>query len=629
MHTQSSNGRPTAPRFRAASRKRRRQAGNLMLLFSLMMPTLLIPMIGLAIDATVLMSVKAKLQAGVDGAAIAAAEALNSGQTFAAQQAAAQKAADQFLRANLLASASKGGGGYWGAFNLQDGAGQCKSAAGAAQDCIVAAQDNTNKRTTINVGGNVQVPLIFMQIFGFSASTVSASGQAARRDVVLVMVIDRSSSMDNTINGVKVLTTLQAAATNFVNSFQPGRDHLGLVAFGGSALVAYPTSDWGIDPVSGTLSGPDVNFNTPAGGANTMPVLINDIAIGSNTGTAEGLVLAYKELQAANLPGALNVIVLFTDGQPNGLTANFNGKTASKKVGSSSIAAGSPCSYKNDTSPNPSMIGWMAQGGGYVAGDNATSGIYTLAQTDTTSYGSVAAWLSGGIEPVIPPGPPWQTAGGKYGSTLTPNGGQNGVGPGQGCNFEAPDPGNEEKQSNGTSTTANSLSVLKGNLYKDLSGIPAYDYYGNSTTGSNASPFTYIDYQQSNIWTGTDKCNNGKRVGSGGVVGGPLILTGAYNGFAIAGDACQFGLASWNAADQAAATIRADASGLSPVIYAMGFEGNGGDDPVFMQRLANLKGLSTVYNATEPQGMYLPIAAPPDIAPAFQTVLAEILRLAL
>ncbi len=75
--------------------------------------------------------------------------------------------------------------------------------------------------------------------------------------------------------------------------------------------------------------------------------------------------------------------------------------------------------------------------------------------------------------------------------------------------------------------------------------------------------------------------------------------------------------------------IRADTT-LTPVIYTMGYKGNGGDDPVLMRRLANVNiSSNTVYDATKPQGLYLPIATVNDITPAFQSVLAEILRLTL
>jgi len=89
-------------------------------MFTMAMPFLLIPVVGLGIDATMLYSVKAKLQAAVDGAALAAAQSLSAGLTVAAQASAATLAADQFIRANLVTGATVGGGGYWGAYNLND-----------------------------------------------------------------------------------------------------------------------------------------------------------------------------------------------------------------------------------------------------------------------------------------------------------------------------------------------------------------------------------------------------------------------------------------------------------------------------------------------------------------------------
>jgi hypothetical protein len=130
--------------------------------------------------------------------------------------------------------------------------------------------------------------------------------------------------------------------------------------------------------------------------------------------------------------------------------------------------------------------------------------------------------------------------------------------------------------------------------------------------GSATAPYTTLDYQQSEIWA--NECNNGSRT--------------AINLTKI-GDACQVGLASWNAADMAGKQIRADTT-LSPVIYSLGYQGNGGDDPALMRRLANVNIASnTIFDATKPQGLYLAISGVNDITPAFQYVLAEILRLTL
>jgi Flp pilus assembly protein TadG len=528
-----------------------------MVMFTLMLPFVLVPMVGLAIDATMLFSVKAKLQAAVDGGAIAAAQSLNSGLTFTTQKATAEKTADEFIRANIVVT-GPGQSGYWGAYNLNDS--NCNGS-----PCIVAAEDNTNKRRTVSVAATVQVPLLFMRILGFSSGSVTARGMAARRDVVMVLVLDRSSSMTPSLQALK------DGATYFVNQFQAGRDRVGLVAFGGSALVAYPPGDWPKDYYDLTAGGPDTAFkdaDTPA--SPNVLTSISNIVIGSNTGSAEGLMLAYKELRAANQPGALNVIVFFTDGLPNGITANFN------NTATGVIQTSSGCTNKTNggaaynTHTANSMIGWLAQVNGFVSGSvGATDGrgIYALAQTNNASpHTSVTAWLSNTTtEPVL-------------GSPLS-----------QGCAYA----GNQ------------------ASIPTDLA-IPTTDYYGNSTTGSATAPYTLTDYQQAEIWG--NECNNGKRTA--------LNLTKV-------GDACQVGLASWNAADMAGKQIRADTT-LTPVIYTMGYKGNGGDDPVLMRRLANVNTPSnTVYDSTKPQGLYLPIATMNDITPAFQSVLAEILRLTL
>jgi hypothetical protein len=359
------------------------------------------------------------------------------------------------------------------------------------------------------------------------------------------------------------LQATKDGATYFVNQFQSGRDRLGLVVFGGSAIVAYPPTDWN----NTAPAGPDTAFKDPdtASSPNIL-TSISNMAIGTNTGTADALMLAYKELLAANQPGALNAIVLFTDGQPNGITANFN------NAATSAIKGTSGCTHKTDggvaynSSNSNSMIGWIAQWGGFVSGGSANGrGIYHLAQNDNVTQTTVTNWLKNGTEPVL------------------------GSPPSANCAYA----GNQAS----IPTDAN---------------IPTTDFYGNSTLGSATAPYTTLDYQQSEIWA--NECNNGSRT--------------AINLTKI-GDACQVGLASWNAADMAGKQIRADTT-LSPVIYSLGYQGNGGDDPALMRRLANVNIASnTIFDATKPQGLYLAISGVNDITPAFQYVLAEILRLTL
>ena len=61
---------------RTVSSRRRNQRGVVTLLYTLMMLFIIIPMVGLAIDAGIIYTIKAKLQAAVDGASLAAARSL-------------------------------------------------------------------------------------------------------------------------------------------------------------------------------------------------------------------------------------------------------------------------------------------------------------------------------------------------------------------------------------------------------------------------------------------------------------------------------------------------------------------------------------------------------------------------
>jgi len=689
MRTRYSN--PPDTRLRPVSdppnRRRRRQGGNILIMFTMMLPFILIPLVGLAIDATMLYTVQLKLQSAVDGGALAAANSLSAGLSTSAQQSAMTLAADQFMKANL--SAGGHGGYYWGAYNFNDE--QCAQANGWIRptgtppspisysnsgNCIALIQDDVNKMRNVQIVASLQVPLLFMRILGFSTGRVTATGTASRRDVVMVMVIDRSGSMSTE------LTALQQGATYFVSQFQGGRDKLGLVLMAGSSIVAYPPTDWGTYPPTGPgwqvnpPTGPDTNFNSTSVSPNMLDSLNNMVSSGGNTGMAEALQIAYKELKAANEPGALNIIVLWTDGEPNGLTVDFNaGTVASGALGTGNnwlkytrsgtspnytYSNNSGCTNANDNVvtgqgqyPNvsaTSIVGWMAQWGGYASNSNSVLGPFVRAQNtkgpaasnDHNAFinnAAVADWV---------------------GSTKVQNDNDNGnnsnesiidntTGPAVNCSYQvqqAAQTGSAVPNPNGIGTTF-------------LSQLPSQDWFGDSTQGSSVSPYTQHDFTQSAIWTSANANCQAVSFGSSGVgpAGGPLQLSGTLPGNASTSNtpmtnACQFGLASWNAADMAGRTIHQDTT-LTPIIYTMGYAGTvsgpGGVDAVLLERLANCEngvpcaqggpvatntvyttqGTSTQYNTsgTIPTGMYIQIQEVSDVTPAFEMLLSQILRL--
>ena len=393
-----------------------RRSGSALVLFSVLLPTLIVPMVGFAIDGTVLYMVKAKLSTAVDGGTISAARSLSAGMSFDSQKAAATKTAQEFVEANFPK-------GYWGTN-------------GITYDPAINVQEDTQssiKRRTVEVTAKVDVPLLFMRLLGKSTASVQAYSKAARRDVRLVLVLDRSSSMSG------VISDLRNAAADFVNRFAEGRDQVGLVVFGGSAIVAFPPRD-PTNPDAGT--GPANNFKSASPSVTT---LINAINSGSNTGMAEGLWLAYKELKKNPLAGALNLIVLFTDGLPNGITAYFNNDDNTKNV----IAAASGCTYKTPgvdpvthaIIPNTRMIGFISQQSGFAM-NGTVSGIFSLMNlTQDASHPDVKSWMSSAQESVIP--------------------------------------------NPASKTCAYYPDANKANVPTDLKGIPAVDYYGNATNGLN------------------------------------------------------------------------------------------------------------------------------------------------
>lgn len=385
--------------IRTNSPRRERQSGIALILLTLMLMSVLLPMVGLAIDVTMLYVVKAKLQGAVDGAVLAGGRSITGTVTLAAQRTRLQNIARQFLDANLPK-------GYWGASEPTiDSQGTVTLTDGSTYTCPTNStcvyQDNRSAKIYLSLSARVQVPLLFIRTIMNAAthqyyrtSSVGASGQAIRRWVRMVLVLDRSSSMSGS-----VCTAMKSASRQFVDLFSEERDQLGLVVFGGSAIVAYPPRDPTV--ANGGGSGPDLSFKPPH--SPSIDNFISQIACTSNTGTAEGLILAYRELQKNPLPAYLNVIVMFTDGMPNGITAVFNG-TSSPSVPSVIKTPG--CTYSS-IDPNHPIRGWMAQGGGYADATGYGYGFYKMMQNTrgpagyTNNAQDVSDWMAHGSEGIL------------------------------------------------------------------------------------------------------------------------------------------------------------------------------------------------------------------------------------
>ncbi|MBV9157683.1 MAG: VWA domain-containing protein, partial [Acidobacteriaceae bacterium] len=254
-----------------------------MLLFTFLLTFVLLPVIGLAIDGSITYWMKARLSAAVDASALATARGLSVGENLTSQTANAIATGDSYFNANFPP-------GVMGT-----------SVQNAGGEPTITISTGTLNTLVATVSASVNVPLYFLRIMGFKNATLAATGTATRRVTNVILVIDRSYSMQQ----AGACGTMIASAQNFVNDFVDGRDTLGLISF-----QATPNLDFA----------PNLYFKSTS--PNLTSVLGTAVCTGY-TNTSSALNLAYQEIKAINQPLALNVIVLFTDGNADSFTATF------------------------------------------------------------------------------------------------------------------------------------------------------------------------------------------------------------------------------------------------------------------------------------------------------------------
>ncbi len=84
-------------------RSKRNERGATLILFTFLTFMVVVPVIGLAIDGSVVYWMRTKLTAAVDASALATARGLSVGQTLQAQTTAATATGDSYFSANFPA----------------------------------------------------------------------------------------------------------------------------------------------------------------------------------------------------------------------------------------------------------------------------------------------------------------------------------------------------------------------------------------------------------------------------------------------------------------------------------------------------------------------------------------------
>ena len=262
-----------------------RKKGQAIVIVALLITVLLL-FVGLAIDSGIGYGVKAKLSSAVDAAALAAGKALG------------QPATDDNARRNNAILAAR-------TFFAANFPSSYLMATPTLQDPVVV-HDPATGQWNITITASASVPTIFLKLGGRKTFTAQAVAGATRRDLDMAFVIDTTDSM------LSVSSAVKADAITFVNYFIDSSDRMALLHFAYGTVVD--------------------NSVSSARGFNKTSVIshINslDYNLGGFTNFSEAFWRARDQLiNPIYIPVAdrssLRVIVFFTDGSPNSLSATF------------------------------------------------------------------------------------------------------------------------------------------------------------------------------------------------------------------------------------------------------------------------------------------------------------------
>ena len=227
----------------------------------------LLGLAGLALDGGLAYLTRAKLSRAVDAGSLAAARTLRQGKKNAETEAYAIAAANGV-------------------------------SVGGATTMSLEFGTNAKLQHTVLMRAHRTIPLLFSRVLGHTEMTIGAVAEATVPPIDMVLVVDRSGSLENQ----KAWKPLQDAVKDFVKLFDDDLDQLGMTSFQVRANNEVLLSHKFKGPITAGISG----MNSAG-----------------DTNTGEGLRLAFEQFQQPNVrPGAAKVAVFFTDGRPTAFRGN-------------------------------------------------------------------------------------------------------------------------------------------------------------------------------------------------------------------------------------------------------------------------------------------------------------------
>ena len=261
-------------------RRKKEEAGTVLIAFALFLFVLL-GFCALGMEAGRWYMVRAELSKSVDAGALAAAK--NISNPFIAPRTLAE----EFASANFPS-------GYLGT-----------PGSGAGRVSFSATVIGNDK---VQVDGTVSATAILAKLFGVNLVPTSSRGVGQKKEVEIMLVLDRSGSMGD-YNGAPI-AALKTAARTFVNLFAgtQDKDKLGLITYATAATVVRPL---GTNYVAPMLSA--INAMAATGHTNAEDAI--DQSDGPSGFTDQTGIPGDQRIQ--------QFLIFFSDGRPNTFRSNF------------------------------------------------------------------------------------------------------------------------------------------------------------------------------------------------------------------------------------------------------------------------------------------------------------------